>query len=62
MAPDIYYDIGNVHRSGTTKAKKVKRWLDRGLSICYAFNYEKTLRYFEYSLEEDPSCPLPSKV
>lgn len=55
---DAYYDLGDFHRSITTKSIDAQRWFDRGLIWCYGFHHEEAVRCFEKVIAFDSDCAM----
>src|SRR4051812_8872657 len=52
-----YLDLGIYTRGTSTASTSAQTWFDRGL-VCYAFQHEEAVRYFERALEHDRGFTL----
>jgi tetratricopeptide (TPR) repeat protein len=52
----LFADLGNVHRSITTRSPEAQKYFDQGFSLMWAFNHDEATRSFAKAAEIDPAC------
>ncbi|WP_455378060.1 hypothetical protein [Petrachloros mirabilis] len=57
--PQLFDNLGSLHRSISTTSEKAQRYFDQGLRLVYAFNHEEAIRSFEEAARQDPHAPMP---
>jgi tetratricopeptide (TPR) repeat protein len=57
-AADYPFDLGSFRRETSTPSVEARRWFDRGLVWCYAFNHEEAIRCFEAAIAADDRFAL----
>ena len=54
----IFKNLGNHHRTISTKSKLAQEYFDQGLTWMFAFNHEEAIRSFEQATELDETCAM----
>ena len=57
-APPLFEDLGDWHRSVSTRSKEAQRWFDQGLRLTFGFNHDEAIRSYEEAARVDPSCAM----
>ncbi len=53
-----YYDLGSYTRAVSTNSEEAQLWFDRGLSWCYGYHHEESVRCYQKASELDPNCAM----
>ena len=51
-------NLGDYHRSITTKSEEAQAYFDQGLVLAYGFNHELAIQSFREALTRDPKCAM----
>ncbi|MBI1982849.1 MAG: hypothetical protein HYS61_01460, partial [Acidobacteria bacterium] len=51
-------NLGNFHRSVSTNSPDAQHFFDQGLTLCYAFNHQESVRSFQEAARLDPNCAM----
>ena len=57
-ASGLFEDLGNFHRTVTTRSSEAQRYFDQGMTFCYGFNHEEAIRSFEHAAALDSTCAM----
>ncbi len=52
----LFTDLGNYHRTTSTKVEEAGRFFDQGLRLTYAFNHAEAIKAFERAAALDTTC------
>src|SRR5437588_11730656 len=51
-------NLGNFHRSVSTKSPMAQRYFDQGLTLLYGFNHAEAVRSFREAARNDPALAI----
>jgi tetratricopeptide (TPR) repeat protein len=54
----LYTDLGNYHRTITTRVPDAQRYFDQGLRLVFGFNHGEAIRAFTEAARRDPNCAM----
>jgi tetratricopeptide (TPR) repeat protein len=54
----LFGDLGQVHRTVSTRSPEAQALFDQGLALTYGFNHDEAARSFARATELDPTCAM----
>ena len=54
----LYDNLGNLHRTISTKNKAAQKYFDQGLRLTYGFNHAEAIRAYSEAARLDPQCAI----
>jgi tetratricopeptide (TPR) repeat protein len=54
----LFTDLGEFHRTITTRSEMAQKYFDQGLVLAYGFNHAEAVRAFGEASAQDPTCAM----